>query len=437
MNQSLHWATISLTALLLVGCTPSVSDPESKEDIGCTPSVSDLESKGDVDGLIKRLSIEKDRVEAINSLGRLRDFRAVTPLLNYRHCGADLQVATKRALGEIGNPYAVDAVSDLSPVFTAFDNENLLLLIEQRAIPQLKMGMKSDYPFLRYSGALQYAAGTDALIDIFLDKNENQAIRDNAIRRLRESKDPKVKEAFITYLKDNPVKDLPEGSKEYRIRHMVIYHMDFIGDERVEEAVIAEYIAFKSHCYKSTGIDFESTFTSALLRIGSQRGAEVSADFSTSSGELLTIETALFSAELTSLKNCGAAARGLAMLNWKPTCDVDKVHYWIARRDITSLKNNWSLTKKILLSEFCENQTREYALSALISINREDVVQDLIAIFENPPPGVSQVAMAKLFLYRGVPELHHLASTWADQQGYEIQFKIEQGENSWGDHWSR
>ena len=82
------------------------------------PEILYLEEKGDVEGLIAILEhSNKGNVVklAINALGRLKDDRAVQPLIEWglKNPLVSIRAAAVRALGEIGNDNAVEPVMDV------------------------------------------------------------------------------------------------------------------------------------------------------------------------------------------------------------------------------------------------------------------------------------------------------------------------------------
>lgn len=122
----------------------------------------------------------------------------------------------------------------------------------------------------------------------------------------------------------------------------------------------------------------------------------------------------------------------LVKLNWQAVSDADKIHLLIAKGKGEDLRNNWQMTKTVLLKdlESQDPQIVKYALYSFISIGGKDAIATLTnALTQN-----GNKALALAYLNCGEPTLEKAAQDWATAQGYQV-IKTEQKDQSpvkWG-----
>src|SRR5690348_6897470 len=96
---------------------------------GGKPDVKKLEAKHDVKGLISALGYDKDvmvRVEAVEALGRLKDVRAVEPLIALLQ--TDIVSYVAPALGALGDVRAVEPL--IAALQASWEQQHIRVLAE-------------------------------------------------------------------------------------------------------------------------------------------------------------------------------------------------------------------------------------------------------------------------------------------------------------------
>ncbi|MBD2214120.1 HEAT repeat domain-containing protein [Nostoc linckia FACHB-104] len=108
----------------------------------------------------------------------------------------------------------------------------------------------------------------------------------------------------------------------------------------------------------------------------------------------------------------------LEKLNWQPVSDADKVHLLIAKSKGEELRNNWEMTKDVLLKDLASKDPRtlSYALYSFISIGGKDTTETLVKVLKEN--GNKNLALA--YLNCGEPTLEKAAQDWATSRGYRV-----------------
>jgi hypothetical protein len=120
----------------------------------------------------------------------------------------------------------------------------------------------------------------------------------------------------------------------------------------------------------------------------------------------------------------------LKQFGWNPTNDEDKIHYFVAKREGKVLKENWNVTKSVLLKDVESDcySTVENALYAFTAIGRDEIIPVLIDKLNNR----GNKTMAEAFLNCGNSSLVNAATEWADRNGYKISKGAGAHPVSWG-----
>jgi hypothetical protein len=108
----------------------------------------------------------------------------------------------------------------------------------------------------------------------------------------------------------------------------------------------------------------------------------------------------------------------LKKLGWKPTCDEERVRFWISQKDRKSLTQDWKTTKRVLLSDARSGEERkvETAVLTFIALGSNEVVPDLARLLS--ASGTKNLAL--IYLNSGNGGLRAAADDWASQHGYEV-----------------
>jgi hypothetical protein len=122
----------------------------------------------------------------------------------------------------------------------------------------------------------------------------------------------------------------------------------------------------------------------------------------------------------------------LEKLNWQPVSDADKVHLLIAKNKGEELRNNWEITKSVLLKDLKSKDPRtiSYALYSFISIGGKDTTETLVKVLKEQ--GNKNLALA--YLNCGEPTLEKAGHDWATARGDQVvkTTKKDQQQVKWG-----
>jgi HEAT repeats/PBS lyase HEAT-like repeat len=135
---------------------------------------------------------------------------------------------------------------------------------------------------------------------------------------------------------------------------------------------------------------------------------------------------------LTDWASSPMVGTALEKLNWQPVSDADKVHLLIAKSKGEELRNNWEMTKSVLLKDLESKDPRTiyYALYSFISIGGKDTTETLVKVLKEQ--GNKNLALA--YLNCGEPTLEKAAQDWATAKGYKVikTTKKDQQTVKWG-----
>jgi HEAT repeat protein len=341
------------------------------------------------------------RWNAADVLGRIKDTRAVEPLIaSFKDADAGVRYTAALALSEIGDPRGVE------PLISALKAQKewsyvpkALAKMGQVAVEPLIATLKFNHPTVRKTAA-------DVLGDI---------------------KDARAVGPLIAALKD----------KEWEVRLHAVDALDHIRDSRAIVPLIA--------AVKDESPEVRAHAASALGNFNNVGATKVS--IATLSAELESApDHYLNSYIIKSLAQIGGAeslkehlthwtagkqvASALLKLQWTPTTTKEQVHLWIAQRDKKTLLSNWDTTKSVLLTDITARKERIVvnALYAGIGIGNVEFIRDAISALNNR--GTKETAEA--FLNCGHPELRKAAQMWAAKRGFSIVPSSFGGPVGWG-----
>jgi HEAT repeats len=120
----------------------------------------------------------------------------------------------------------------------------------------------------------------------------------------------------------------------------------------------------------------------------------------------------------------------LSKLGWEPQSDEERVHFLVAKREGLTLRENWSLTKTVLLKDVQSPKyhTIENALFAFIGIGNTEILPELIKTMNTKGNKI----MAEAFLNCHHPELDITARDWVARHGYSISVGPGAAPINWG-----
>ncbi len=318
-------------------------------------------------------SIYIQRVRSIDALGEIGDSRAVEPLIA-AHKDSMLRRQAAEALGKIGDPRAVEPL--IPTLRDDFANQTAKALAEIA-----KASCKT--------GDLR---AINLLITALKDYNKN--VRSGALMALRLIGDPLAVEPLIAALKDD----------DSDVSCVAACALGEIGDPRTVEPLIA--------ALKDDDSDVSCVAACVLGEAGDSRAIPV-----------------LVKA-LRYWNTNQHVASILSRLSWKPKTNEDIVHFWVAERKKSELRNNWNLTKTILLKDIESNNYRtiENALFAFIGIGKQEILHELVSKLNTK----GNKTMAEAYLNCGHKELDKAARNWAASRGYYIQAGHGSNPVNWG-----
>jgi HEAT repeat protein len=127
-----------------------------------------------------------------------------------------------------------------------------------------------------------------------------------------------------------------------------------------------------------------------------------------------------------------SAAKALEKMNWSPSNDRDRVHYWVALGRGTQIQEKWAMAKQVLMADVKSSKREEidYGLYALISIGHRDSIAELVEAVNNQEGR----EMALAYLNCGEKTLEQAATDWAHNRGLEVIKTKKTSENkvTWG-----
>ena len=394
-------------------------------------SVQELEKARDVKGLIQKLrdkdwDVRKDAAKALGKIGA----PAVEPLIAaLRDKDSDVRYYAAYALGEIGDKRAVKpliaALRDKDSDVRYYAAEALGKIGDRRAVEPLIAALRDKNSDIRYYAA--YALGeigdkraVKPLIAALGDKDSD--VRAAAAASLGEIGDKRAVKPLISALRDK---------YSYVVRWRAAVALGKIGDKRAVKTLIVA-LRDKDSWLRETAAEVlgkigdKRAVKPLIAALGDKdyvvRGKAAEAlekiDPNWTKTEEAKRHVSDLVCALTNWNIKELLASALVKLGWSPKTQSEKVHLWVAQEKGALLKNNWEMTKKVLLKDVDSGNksTIAYALYTFIALGKKEIIPELI--FKLIRKGT--VDMAKAYLNCGNKQLHDAAEYWADRHGYTV-----------------
>ncbi len=123
----------------------------------------------------------------------------------------------------------------------------------------------------------------------------------------------------------------------------------------------------------------------------------------------------------------------LERVKYEPATDADRIHYWIANKKGEDLRQNWQMTKSVLLQDLETGDPGkiDYAVMSFIRIGEPNTIETLTQFLQEK--GSKDLALA--YLNCGQEQLSKAGEDWANAQGYEVvRTEVPQNQaTQWGE----
>lgn len=417
----------------------------------------------------------KVREGAVEALGSFVSPIAEEALLSaLHHFSSDIRAAASGSLGRMGTPRAISSLLQTLGDRDSCVRERAaksLARIGEKAIYQIRQVLKDDNWHVRVRatailGKIKTTGAVEPLIEALSD--EVSHVREEAVKGLAERNDPKAVDSLIQALKDESW-DVREAAAEAvgetsdpKVVRPLIQALKQGVPGAARALGIMRAIKAVDALIEALGADDRSVRAAAAEALGEIRDAravkplagllgdkDVGRDAAESLQKIGAPSVAYFATGLASddpdVRSRAAAALGqvgdesavkplhknlvdwhsnrdvgeaLHYLGWRPVSDEDKVHFLVARRKRWELRDDWNLTKRVLLNDVSSGDYRtvENALYAFIGIGFQEIIPELVANLSRKGNKV----MAEAFLNCGEKELGNAARQWAAIRGYVI-----------------
>jgi len=365
------------------------------------------------------------RMNAAAVLGTMKDPRAVEPLINaLKDEDVSVRVNAAWALGTIKDARAVE------PLIAAMNGSNpnasnalVSIIIDTRNIEPLIAAMKNKNANVRGGiaivlGVIKDTHAVEPLIAALRD--EDWGVRKHAADALASIKNTRAVKPLISVLRDN----------DSHVRDAAVWALLEIKDARAVRPLIATL--------NDSNSDVRLSAVHALLKFNNAKAVEsviaaiknelknedahVRYDAVNHVDNLMVMSDKrainLLIEALTDWHINERAANGLSKRGWLPQSDKDRIHLHVAERNGNYLRENWHVTKNILLKdiESINYFTIENALYAFMGIGREEIIPILIEKLNTKGTKI----MAEAYLNCGHDKLDKAARDWATRNGYSI-----------------
>lgn len=357
-------------------------------------------------------------------LGEIGDARAVDPIINYvykNYDHQDMEWTAIAALGKLGDKrainvlipclstsyrtYAVDALEQLGYI-PRNENEKIAFLIakkEWEAVAEMgKHAMKRLFLFMVHPFET-YQANEIAVV---LEKHGFQPEEEwekvfYLVALKKKDKLIEMGDAATKYL----YKRLENVCNNYGsipdfIDPLIIEVLGELKHKPSASLMIKLLKGLNPHPFMETG-KLVKNIASALGNIEDKEAIDVLKE---------TLPTWEANEEI---------GKTLEKLGWQPKTDEERVYFWICKKDVKKLNENWKLVKEILLKDFASNKVNkmENAIYTFAWLNKEEVIPELINIFNS----TDNPFQLELFVKVGHPELLKAAHEWAAQRKVKLR----------------
>ena len=332
--------------------------------------------------------VQRSAAESLARIGGRDSMKLlIVELRNHR---SDIRKKTVETLGEIGGSQAVmpliTVLGDNDPEVRKAAQEALVKIESIHTIGPLMAALKHENSDVRAAAAevlgKMSSPALEPLIAALWD--ENWEVREEAAKALGKLKDRCAVNPLIAVLKYEDSCVRPKTWKDLSTTIGLVA-------EPLTTPFITQDIRVRLHIAVIT----------ALGQIGDKRVVPVLVD------------------ALQCWDTAAAAASALEILGWSAESPEDKVHFLVAKKDGSALRQIWGQTRQVLLKDIKsdEDEIVKNALYAFIAIGREDIIEELIAILNTK----TDVTLAETYCNCGNKKLTDAAQLWAQKHGCYVK----------------
>lgn len=254
----------------------------------------------------------------------------------------------------------------------------------------------------------------------------NPEVRKSAVVALADIGDAMAIEPLIKATSDN----------DAGVRKVIVEALGIMDDYRAVDPLIRMLLDREP--------DVRRAAIGALKKLGSFRAIEplirvlndkepdireAAVDALSEIGNFQTAESLVYTLTDWTINN--NSSKVLTKFGWQPQTIEERIHFWVALREVTSLKENWRVTKKVLFNDLNSKdyKTIENALNGIIGLGKKESIPELISLLYTKGDEI----MAEAFLNCGSPVLNEAARQLAQKQGYTLSRRPDASPVSWGE----
>jgi HEAT repeat protein len=254
------------------------------------------------------------------------------------------------------------------------------------------------------------ASAVEPLIQALSDKDD--FVRDFSVRALGSIGDPRAVEPLIKALRD----------KNILVQRSAARALGSIGDPRAVEPLIKalddEDVLVRRSAARALGNLRDTKAIDPLIKSLSDSDGYISHAAATALTDIGSLAVPKLVTSLADWTLGPRVAEVLQNLGWKPSSDEERVRFDVAQRNRQALLDQWEVSRKVLMNDADSGNIRQTqnAAFALISIGRDEVVDDLVKILTEKGDG----KMAKAYSDCGNASLAEAARNWAKNHGEDL-----------------
>ncbi|MCG3147915.1 MAG: hypothetical protein PCFJNLEI_01356 [Verrucomicrobiae bacterium] len=356
-----------------------------------------------------------EHVQAAEALGKLKDPRAIGPLINcLKYNDKALRDAASRALTEINDPRAVD------PLIACLKDKNEYVraeaawvlggLKDPRAVVPLMNCLNDQDGLVRTLvimalGKLKDPRAIGPLMACL--KDQDKLVREKAAEVLGDYEDPRSVEPFINCLKDN----------NPRTRTIAATVLGNLKDPRAVEPLIA-YLKDEQQAVRrrTKWEDFQLVFDP-------YSGRKIAAEALGKLGDKRAIEPLrLCLPDWEGTRYIRAALDKLGF-DWHPKSEQEQIYFWFCKNNGKEIKQHSTQTIQILSADLesadrlkRENAAGSFADKPFLLVGNAEIIAKMVELLERE----GTYSLAYTFLNSGNNELRKAAENWAGSHGYKV-----------------
>lgn len=374
---------------------------------------------------------------AADALGEIGDVNAEAALIKALNYTQKVKYAATRALGHINGPKSQDA---LFKVFKESKDPYLKKLalhsLEEIGFTFNNKQDIAQYLFLSHEyNKLTSILGEEGAINFLLEESKDNLSfesKNGLVNTLAEVGGSKIVNKLIDYIQLT--------STEVESRNIIIRTLGKIKDPRATLILTSFLEDDKSELangqvvFAALGEIGDPRAVAPLLRYIDKRSLDhVDIDTLSNYKDAQSIKTITgkLNDYLRNWKHNKDVANILRELKWKPTTRNEKVHFWLANRDSEMLKQNWGMTKAVLLSDIDTNNyiAIENSLYGFIGIGKSEIIDTLVKKISKQ----GSKELAEAYINCGKSELVSAGEEWAKVHGYSINTGNGFSSGGWGE----